>query len=46
MRRHGFAEPVFVKMMVGSKTNGRRYPPLARVSDSAARWAFPCGSSM
>src|SRR5262252_8040250 len=37
MRRHGFADPAFVRMIVGSSTNGRRYPPLALVRVSAAR---------
>src|SRR5215468_1662017 len=46
IRRHGFAEEAFVRMIVGSSTNGSRYPPLARVSDSAAREAYPCGSAM
>src|SRR5438309_9687977 len=45
IRRHGFALEALVRMIVGSRMNGRRYPPFARVRDRAARWALPCGSS-
>src|SRR6266566_3794406 len=45
IRRHGLALDEFVRMIVGSSTNGSRYPPLARVRDSAARCASPCGSA-
>src|SRR5262249_35691564 len=37
MRRHGLALPEFVNIMVGSSTKGKRYPPFADVSVSAAR---------
>src|SRR5258708_27804346 len=45
MRRHGFADPAFVKMILGSKTNGRRKPPAEPgVRVSAARRDSAIGS--
>src|SRR5215813_3070491 len=46
IRRHGFALEALVRMIVGSRTNGSRYPPFARVSDRAARRDSRSGSAM
>src|SRR6185437_8907892 len=45
MRRQGLALPEFVKIMVGSSTKGRRYPPFALVRVSDARADTRDGSS-
>src|SRR5262249_50548408 len=43
IRRHGLALEELVKIMVGSSTNGSKYPPFANVRDNAARAACFCG---
>src|SRR6185437_2254176 len=45
IRRHGFAEPELVRMIVGSSTNGSRYPPFAEVRVSDARADTRAGST-
>src|SRR5262252_4273689 len=44
IRRQGLALPAFVRMIVGSSTNGSKYPPFALVRVSAARAEYRPGS--
>src|ERR1017187_1450309 len=45
-RRYGFALALFVSTIVGSSTNGRRYPPDATPRFSAARATMSSGFAM